>query len=327
MNMTGEVSVERACGQILFGLKMSNLNYMVRETPFSAYVTIRKKFIKSYQPDFETPVKYDQSDNKKELENTQKKIKSLLTDIAQQKYDLEEYEIKLNAMEKINAELELKHERTEDNSKSLRKEYEKSLEKKEHLEKQSAKLVKQNTNLKIKTESLDKKLKDEKDLVLILENTVSTKLEENVELKAELEKLTRIQFPCIFCELKFETEECLKEHVRSMHDKKCPRCDLAFRDKQKLKDHTCKLNIRNPSHGNCYMKNWILVHGCTPIINKATMTEVATLHCDDCWRKLSPCGNLTALDQHDEHAVYHGKVGKFIRNGLINWSELMPELH
>ena len=41
------MSVEMACGQILFSLKTSKLNYMVKETPFSAYVTIRKKFVKN----------------------------------------------------------------------------------------------------------------------------------------------------------------------------------------------------------------------------------------------------------------------------------------
>ena len=44
--MVGEFSAQYACGQILFSLKNSNLNYVVKETPYSAYITIRKKFIK-----------------------------------------------------------------------------------------------------------------------------------------------------------------------------------------------------------------------------------------------------------------------------------------
>ena len=35
-----------ACGQILFSLKMSKLNYVLKETPFSSNVII-KKFIQS----------------------------------------------------------------------------------------------------------------------------------------------------------------------------------------------------------------------------------------------------------------------------------------
>ena len=45
--MSRETSVEMACEQILFCLKKSNLNYVIKETPFSANVTIRKKFINS----------------------------------------------------------------------------------------------------------------------------------------------------------------------------------------------------------------------------------------------------------------------------------------
>ena len=44
--MASENSAHFACGQILFGLKNSNLNYLLKETPFSAYITIRKKFVR-----------------------------------------------------------------------------------------------------------------------------------------------------------------------------------------------------------------------------------------------------------------------------------------
>ena len=60
--MTGEklsqFSAEFACGQILFSLKNSNLNYLVRETPYSAYITIRKKLVKEA---FETSATYVRS--------------------------------------------------------------------------------------------------------------------------------------------------------------------------------------------------------------------------------------------------------------------------
>ena len=46
MKMTGE-SPEYTCGQLLFNLKRSNLHYFLEETHLSAYITIRKKFIKS----------------------------------------------------------------------------------------------------------------------------------------------------------------------------------------------------------------------------------------------------------------------------------------
>ena len=60
--MTIETSAEKACGQILICLKMSELNHMVKETPFSAYVTLGKKFLNSYQIEHEDPLRFDQDD-------------------------------------------------------------------------------------------------------------------------------------------------------------------------------------------------------------------------------------------------------------------------
>ena len=44
--MTGKLSANYVCNQVLKIVKESNLNYLVNETPYSAYVTIRKRFVK-----------------------------------------------------------------------------------------------------------------------------------------------------------------------------------------------------------------------------------------------------------------------------------------
>ena len=44
--MTSNVRAHVVCEQILSVLKTSNLNYLVKETPYSAFVTIRKRFVK-----------------------------------------------------------------------------------------------------------------------------------------------------------------------------------------------------------------------------------------------------------------------------------------
>ena len=119
----------------------------------------------------------------------------------------------------------------------------------------------------------------------------------------------------------------MNKHVRKMHDENCNMCDLAFEIRDKLKDHICKINVRNPTHGNCYLKNLILAKGCTPIYNKATKKEIVTLHFDDCWRRISPCAELKTLNQIDSNKIFHGKLSKFVRNGRVNWSDLMIELH
>ena len=45
--MTGNLSANSVCNQVLKIVKESNLNYLVNETPYSAYITIRKKFVKN----------------------------------------------------------------------------------------------------------------------------------------------------------------------------------------------------------------------------------------------------------------------------------------
>ena len=72
--MAGDSSPHNACGQILFCLKMSKLNYVVKETPYSAYVTIRKKFIPSVE-DKQEPLYVNK--NLDELKKAEKEIVSL----------------------------------------------------------------------------------------------------------------------------------------------------------------------------------------------------------------------------------------------------------
>ena len=43
--MTCKNSPDYACGQVLFCIKMSKLNYLVQETPYSVDITLRKKFM------------------------------------------------------------------------------------------------------------------------------------------------------------------------------------------------------------------------------------------------------------------------------------------
>ena len=45
--MTNKLSANSVCNQLLKIVKDSNLNYLVNETPYSAYVTIRKTFVRN----------------------------------------------------------------------------------------------------------------------------------------------------------------------------------------------------------------------------------------------------------------------------------------
>ena len=49
--MVGNGKAENVFGQVLICLRMSKLDFLVKETPYSAYVTIHKKFVKSVNED------------------------------------------------------------------------------------------------------------------------------------------------------------------------------------------------------------------------------------------------------------------------------------
>ena len=99
--MACDSSPHNACGQILFSLKMSKLNYVVKETPYSAYVTIRKKFIQSHeaiQPPFMNIHDEKSNISEKEMDSLKERNKDLETKIALLTIGLDEAEDKNKAL-------------------------------------------------------------------------------------------------------------------------------------------------------------------------------------------------------------------------------------
>ena len=74
--MNGEKSPEFACGQIMYSLKMSKLNYLVKETPYSVYLTIRKKFVRE-GTDSPSVTKENKAKTEVEAENCALKVKKV----------------------------------------------------------------------------------------------------------------------------------------------------------------------------------------------------------------------------------------------------------
>ena len=93
--MVGEISPDFACGQVLFGLKMSNLNYVVKETPYSVYLTIRKSFVRE-------PVERQSIEIKDSEKALKEEIKDLKTNLAIAKVELEEIECKNKSLKEKN---------------------------------------------------------------------------------------------------------------------------------------------------------------------------------------------------------------------------------
>ena len=109
--MEGKVSVDNTFGQVLICLRMSKLNYVIKETPYSAFVTIRKKFVKAFDREIiekenvENPrlVDNEVTEQIKELETEnvilKQKNKTQYSEIGHLRLDIEELEVKKKAME------------------------------------------------------------------------------------------------------------------------------------------------------------------------------------------------------------------------------------
>ena len=114
----------------MFCLKTSELNYVVKETPCSAYITIRKRFVKSaIENQGALDSKQITVDNEEELNHLRERNKYLETRLALAKVEFEEMEFSkvklLTDLSKCEDEIEsfLKKERISNSNyeKSLRK--------------------------------------------------------------------------------------------------------------------------------------------------------------------------------------------------------------
>ena len=174
---------------------------MVKETPFSAYVTIRKKFVKNLQS-VETVIEnvaqpdIDENNRRlnKEIALLQKKVKDILTENAHLRFDLEEYEIKFNALEKENTTLEIKLDEADTKTQKVEKDLENSLIASKKFKQQ----INENKSLNSEIIKAEKILKDKSDIVDILENTVTSKDVEIMSLKEKLEALINYNSPVSF---------------------------------------------------------------------------------------------------------------------------------
>ena len=99
--MANKVNAETVFGQVLICLRMSKLDYLVKETPYAAYVTVRKKFNKSF--DRSNSVN-DVVMNDNDVLNEE--VKDLKTTCALMRVEYEELEVKNESLNKDIAALD-----------------------------------------------------------------------------------------------------------------------------------------------------------------------------------------------------------------------------
>ena len=199
--MAGKNSTDFACGQVLYCLKNSNLNYIVKETPYSAYVTIRKRFIKEcvvIQGSIDDTVKVN--DDKSQLNDLKEKNKDLETRLAMAKVEFEELEMKIESLTKENQKQDDQVERSLQSEKILQVEIKRLKDGNNCLEQEKDILTKQFDNLrkerlidtnieKLKRDKImhEKRINDLETNIIMLENVVKTQELKILNLKQEVE--------------------------------------------------------------------------------------------------------------------------------------------
>ena len=90
--METKVTAENTFGQVLIFLRMSKLNFVIKETPYSAYITVRKRFVKSYDG---KPIEKENVDIVEPAVETdlKHKVNPLEKQCGMLRYEIDEYEI------------------------------------------------------------------------------------------------------------------------------------------------------------------------------------------------------------------------------------------
>ena len=163
------------CENILSLLRKSGLNFVSQKTPFSAYLTIRKKFFKNFQ-NLATTFGSDMDENDEKLKKSENENLNL-------KNELEE---NLQQIEKLKSENDVLQKKIANAEKEVLKNVEnaKETESKLKLEISYLKLGKKEINNKML--ELKKELSAEEKKVKVLEKTISRLEAKNNNLKKQI---------------------------------------------------------------------------------------------------------------------------------------------
>ena len=120
-----QVSANFACGQLLFNLRNSNLNYLVKETPYSAYITIRKRLVNEAFEAVEAVQTIVTDINVKHVDKENIRLKERNAYVERQyallKIEFEELEINFNELKDSNNQLDDKAEELFEENSELKK--------------------------------------------------------------------------------------------------------------------------------------------------------------------------------------------------------------
>ena len=342
--MSYDTRAHTVCEQMLSILKTSKLNYLVKETPYSAFVTIRKRFVRDTRdlPGV-TLVAEDnntgENDFRRENLVLKQRCKSLEVEVGYLNIDIEKAKLENDTLRKENKTLRLEGEKLESNLSIANKEIdEKNLEVERLIEESDDKEIKreflqiQLGKTKIKVDMLEKTLQEKSDEVAIRDGIVENKDVEITNLQKKLDTANLIDpteklvHSCDQCDFTSGSNNGLKVHVARMHAVKCSECSETFAGESKLKKHMCRQHVRNPSSMKFYMKNWYITKSCILLYNKEQEKEVAILHSDHCVKQ-EPCSDCPpalefSIRVDDSGGMMNFKLISYLESGIIDWDTL-----
>ena len=268
--MAGEKSPEYECGQILFCLKMSNLNYLVKETPYSSYITIRKKFIKEPNNIQNSLTKL--SGKEAEIDTLKEHSKDLETRLALAKLEFEEMEIN---KEKMTAEVTKLGDEIDDflkNEKILNGEIRSITKERDDLKNILNKTSKENITDKneltanvmmlenvveardLKIYNLVEKLNELEDNISLTQSSACTKCDsvskeennsnkhKNTDHVIDDDESQPSTSKCGKCEYESDDETDIKMHMQSEHALLCEECEFNIGSTMEMKIHMEKVH-------------------------------------------------------------------------------------
>ena len=223
--MVGSVKVENVFGQVLICLRMSNLDFVIKETPYSAYITIRKKFVKAIKEDMHEENSVVDKGTHDELKIVKDELKNVLRDNQFLKSRINDLEKDCATLRVDNEELEIRVDISEKDKLALEDDIEVAFSESRELRKKVSAIVNEKSLLQ---RQLDNVLKDKEETVSILESTIESRIEEIKILKAESN----------FKDDDSGSEsDSQKPSISSKSSKDCDSCNSGFLTSQRVEEH------------------------------------------------------------------------------------------
>ena len=222
--MATEVSAEFACGKILFGIRQSKLNYVLNETPYSAYITIRKKFTNGVIVNNEemakdaSGAKVLESNLTKENRELKEKLKDVETICALIQIENEEFELKNDSLKKDIVSLDDKIEEAYLESRNLKMDigkltsnYNKVVEDLSEHENKAENFKAVIERLKYSEQKQEKNCREQETTIMMLENTLENRDQHVYKMEQEIKELEESGSVCINCDNKADEPTNLKK--------------------------------------------------------------------------------------------------------------------